>query len=318
MRATGARVRSVMPGSASQAATSRSGRAQPARVCQRASTSAGRWWAASRSGVACQDSFGPSARQSAGRRAVPGARRSSTPPSCQSTPSRRRICNSRRIRRRPARVRRESRASSDETCGAKTPAGTPEAPVAACASASSTVTRQPRRARLAATAAPASPAPTTTQWPGVVAPPASGAVATTGRRRTCQGGANSPIQPAGAVARTGRAASSSGRMRKPCRSSIPRSARAGTFAAAATSMVMRVPIRAKRANAFARSPGSSGGAGEGRTSGPASGVVVASPAVSVVASTTISSASKCCARSIGRTAPMHSVSRTCASSKERR
>ncbi|MPN41599.1 hypothetical protein SDC9_189153 [bioreactor metagenome] len=67
--------------------------------------------------------------------------------------------------RTPARDRRESTLSSGETCGANTPAGSPDAP-AAGPCASSTVTCQPRRAMLAAQALPARPAPMIRQLPG--------------------------------------------------------------------------------------------------------------------------------------------------------
>ena len=68
--------------------------------------------------------------------------------------------------RTPLRETREKRLSSGERCGANTPAGRPEAPLAGASAASSTRTLQPRRARLAALAAPARPAPITMQRAG--------------------------------------------------------------------------------------------------------------------------------------------------------
>ena len=169
------------------ARTSAAGRIHPACACQRA-----RWCSSSgtlaawarccvRASVSGQDSgavawgvgvagaLASATSQSAGRRRSPGAWRSSTPVAAKSTPSCSNAVARARVARAPARVRRDTGRSSGDTCGATTPAGSPDAPVAGSSAWSSTVTRQPRWARLYATDAPARPAPTTTQWPGAAA-----------------------------------------------------------------------------------------------------------------------------------------------------
>ena len=188
-RSTRAWYFTVMSGWFSHAWTSRRGRTHAARACQSAGASKGKLLRCSRFALAGQDSFGPSSLQPLGTRVSPSLRLSSTPVARQSMPDGSRRSSSIHVLRMPARVRRDSRASSADTCGASSPTGKPDAPAAGPSAASSTVTRQPRRARLAATAAPASPAPMTAQCPGASTRTGKGS-----RRRTVHVGANTPAR----------------------------------------------------------------------------------------------------------------------------